>query len=79
MEPTNSHTDDSYDYRRHRSRELRRANRRVGLIALLVAVLLVVFTVIYVVFFGGSNIDPRPPLHSLLAPSVPGAVPGAAA
>jgi len=61
---TNGHTNGLYNYRLHRSNDLRRSNRRIGLIALFAVILLVIFTVVYVVFFGGANMGPMPPLHS---------------
>lgn len=71
LQPTDGQTNDRYNYRTHRSEELRRSNRRVGLIALLVVIALVIFTVIYVTFFGGVNVGPRPPLHSSAHPAAP--------
>lgn len=64
---TNGHTNGLYNYRVDRSADLRRNNRRTGLIALCVVVLLILFTVLYVIFFGGSNMGPMRPLHSSVA------------
>lgn len=64
LQTTDGQSNDRYNYRTHRSEQLRRRNRRVGLIALLVVIGLVIFTVIYVTFYGGVNVGPRPPLHS---------------
>jgi hypothetical protein len=47
-----------------RSPELRRSNRKVGLIVTLVVVCLVIFTFIYVTWFGGTNIGPQAPIRS---------------
>jgi hypothetical protein len=35
----------------------------VGIVVGLVALGLIIFTIVYVVFFGGANIEPRPPLR----------------
>ncbi len=45
--------------------ELRRSNRRVGLLVAAVAFFLVAFTILYVAFLGGSNVSEGLPLHSL--------------
>gem|GEM_PF-6956390 len=42
----------------HRSAELRRRNRRLGLGAALVALLLVIGTICYVTWVGGANMFP---------------------
>lgn len=74
--PMGSHihngTAEQYDYRTSRSAELRRRNRRVGLIVAIVAIVLVIFTFIYVTWFGGVNIGPQAPLHSMLGSIPPG-------
>jgi len=63
---THNGTAGRYNYRTSRSEELRRRNRRVGLIVAVVAIVLIIFTFIYVTFFGGVNIGPQKPLHSML-------------
>lgn len=56
--------ENTYNYRTDRSQELKRSNRRVGLIVLIVVMILVVGTIIYVAYFGGANSERDEPLRS---------------